>query len=376
MMKNDTTVASTLNTKGWKYFTISKLFSITSPASRSIKKYEEGEIPYVSSGSVNNGIISYLEPKKDEQIEKGNCITVSPLDGSSFYQEEDFLGRGGAGSAISLLYNPNLSKYNALFICTIIKNASQKFDYSDALTSDNLKNLRIKLPIIYTEDGSAFCDASKEYSDKGYTPDWVYMEKYMKETEESVEKTISKFESANRTRKCKISTSEWSNFPIIDFFELSLPKGDLQVKKVVDGKIPLITPSNSNNGLLQRISAKSNSTLYSANVLTVDMFGNAYYQEEDFFVTAHGHVNVLIPKINFNKYLGWFMASTIKSMFSNKYGFADMCTQKVLKKENIILPIDKDKKPNWKYMEDYMKELEKLAHNKIEGLLAAEVCMR
>lgn len=163
----------------WQDFVISKLFEIKSPAKRSIKTYNEGEIPYVSSGSVNNGIISYLDPKDDEELERGNCITVSPLDGSSFYQDDDFLGRGGAGSAISLLYNENLTKYNALFICTIIKISSKKFDYSDALTSDNLDNLKIKLPALHNDDGTFYIDPESKYSDEGYTPDWKYMEKYM-----------------------------------------------------------------------------------------------------------------------------------------------------------------------------------------------------
>lgn len=175
---------------GWKEFQISRVFRISSPASRSIKTYNEGDIPYVSSGSVNNGIISYLEPNEDEDLEKGNCITVSPLDGSSFYQEEDFLGRGGAGSAISLLYNDNLSKYNALFICTVIKIMAQKFDYSDALTSDNLKTLKINLPTQRDKKGEFIVDANKQYSDEGFIPDWDYMSSYMEEIEEKAQRRI------------------------------------------------------------------------------------------------------------------------------------------------------------------------------------------
>ena len=167
----------------WKEFEISRLFIIKSPAARTIKSYSEGEVPYVSSGSFNNGIISYLEPKEGEVLEKGQCITVSPLDGSSFFQEEDFLGRGGAGSAISMLYNKNLTKYNALFICTIIKIVAKRFSYSDALTSDNLKTLKIKLPIKYKENGKADYDLEKKYSDEGFIPDWLGMEEYMKKVE-------------------------------------------------------------------------------------------------------------------------------------------------------------------------------------------------
>ncbi len=179
-----------VNISNWKEFQISRLFKISSPASRSIKTYNEGDVPYVSSGSINNGIISYLEPNKDEELEKGNCITVSPLDGSSFYQEEDFLGRGGAGSAISLLYNDNLTRYNALFICTIIKIMAQKFDYSDALTSDNLNTLKLRLPAQKGENNEFIIDANKKYSDEGFIPDWDYMGTYMDAIEEKAQSRI------------------------------------------------------------------------------------------------------------------------------------------------------------------------------------------
>ena len=184
LMWKEVEIMNRVDISGWKEFQISRVFRISSPASRSIKTYNEGDVPYVSSGSINNGIISYLEPNEDEDLEKGNCITVSPLDGSSFYQEDDFLGRGGAGSAISLLYNDNLSKYNALFICTVIKIMAQKFDYSDALTSDNLKTLKINLPAQKGKNGEFIIDANKQYSDEGFIPDWDYMGSYMEEIEE------------------------------------------------------------------------------------------------------------------------------------------------------------------------------------------------
>ena len=184
-----------IDVSGWKKFAISRLFIIDSPAARTIKTYNEGSIPYVSSGAINNGIISYLEPKDNETLEKGNCITVSPLDGTSFYQENDFLGRGGAGSAISMLYNGSLNKYNALFICTVIKLTAQRFDYSDALTSDNLKNLLISLPAMRDENGTYIIDADKAYSDEGYLPDWNFMSKYMHEIESKAKNRIDLLKS-------------------------------------------------------------------------------------------------------------------------------------------------------------------------------------
>ena len=170
----------------------------------------------------------------------------------------------------------------------------------------------------------------------------------------------------------KIDTTKWENIPVTDLFELSLPKGDIQVKGLQEGTIPLITPSNFNNGLIQRIPEDSKSTLYDKGCLTVDMFGNAYYQEEPFFVTAHGHVNVLIPKKNLSKRAGLFIATSIKSMFIHKYSFNDMCTQKVLKNEKIGLPVTGSHTPDWEYMENYMEKVEDAAKQNLVMLLKTE----
>ena len=175
----------------WVDFEVSRLFIIKSPASRTIKTYTEGNVPYVSSGGVNNGVVSYLEPMKDEELEKGNCITVSPLEGTpAFFQDTDFLGRGGAGSAISMLYNDNLTKYNSLFICTIIKICAAKFNYSDAFTSENLRSLKIPLPAKKNSDGSLYVDKDKLYNDNGFIPDWEFMNEYMAAIEEKSQHRI------------------------------------------------------------------------------------------------------------------------------------------------------------------------------------------
>lgn len=163
-----------INTTDWESFRIGDLFEIKRPKSRSEKNYTEGNVKYVSSGCVNNGVVKYLEPINDEDLDKGKCITVSPLDGSSFWQADDFLGRGGSGASISMLYNKNLNKYNSQFICSIIKRSADKFNYQDLLCGGNLKNLIIKLPV----------DLNSE-------PDWNYMEQYMKNIEEKVKKQIN-----------------------------------------------------------------------------------------------------------------------------------------------------------------------------------------
>lgn len=161
-----------VNTKEWKEFEINTLFIIKRPDARSAKKYEDGKIPFVSSGNFNNGIDSYKKPFEDEALDKGNCITVSPVDGSTFYQENDFLGRGGGGSSIILLYNDNLNKLNGLFLSTIINKTLKKlYEYNNMGNSETIKKEKIKLPIT-TEN----------------KPDWSYMEKFITDIENDYSK--------------------------------------------------------------------------------------------------------------------------------------------------------------------------------------------
>ena len=105
-----------IDVSGWKKFKIEDVFMIKKPDVRSEKYYEEGTVNYVSSGAFNNGVMKCLKPKEGEVLDKGHCITVSPLDGSSFWQENDFLGRGGSGASIALLYNDNLNQLNLSLI--------------------------------------------------------------------------------------------------------------------------------------------------------------------------------------------------------------------------------------------------------------------
>lgn len=146
----------------WGDFVIEDLFEIKRSSARSQSNYEEGEVPFIASGNYNNGVLKYLKPKEDEKLDRGNCITVSPVDGSTFYQKKDFLGRGGAGSSIILLYNSNLNENNGTFIATIIRKICSKYGYNDMGSKETIRKETIKLPV-----------------DRNGEPDYEYMDKYM-----------------------------------------------------------------------------------------------------------------------------------------------------------------------------------------------------
>lgn len=130
---------------------------------------------FVASGGVNNGVTKFCQPKDGEKLDKGNCLTISPVDGSCYYQPVDFLGRGGAGSSIIILYAKSfeLDRFNGLFISKAIsQTASSKYSYGRMASLDRIKRDKVILPV--TELG---------------LPDFDFMSSFMREVESDVLKT-------------------------------------------------------------------------------------------------------------------------------------------------------------------------------------------
>ncbi|WP_456068651.1 restriction endonuclease subunit S [Eubacterium sp.] len=324
-----------IDTKQWKEFVIKDLFTVKRPSARSQANYNDGDIPFVASGNFNNGVLKYLEPKKGEILDAGNCITVSPIDGSSFYQEDDFLGRGGAGSSIILLYNPNLNLYNGYFIATVIRTVCRKYAYSDMANKDTIGAEKIKLPV-----------------DETGNPDFLYMESYMKNLELAVSSSLTDLQSAKKFDiSGELDISSWKLFQISELFNVQkgkrLTKSDMK-----DGKIRFIGASAINNGITAYIS--NNEHLHPQNTITLSYngsIGEAFYQDEMFW--ASDDVNVLYPKFEMNREMAFFIIPLLKTA-GKRYAFIDKWKKEDMEKSKIPLPVDKDGNPDYKYMENYI----------------------
>lgn len=154
-----------LETLHWERFRIGDLFSVTRPCPRSRERYSSGDMPFVASGSLNNGVVGCCSPLPDEHPDRAGCITVSPVDGSSFFQPYDFLGRGGAGSSILILRSNLINMYSGQFIARTISQTCSKYSYGHMGNTNSIKRELIQLPTL--EDG---------------IPDFAYMESYIENT--------------------------------------------------------------------------------------------------------------------------------------------------------------------------------------------------
>ena len=160
-----------------------------------------------------------------------------------------------------------------------------------------------------------------------------------------------------------VEAHEWSYFRIKQLFNVELATGDIKAGECLAGEIPLISSGTLNNGVVEYIDEIGDgvSTIFRGNKITVDMFGQSFYQPDDFFSVSHGRVNVLNPKYEgFNKYHGLFVATVINN---EKYRFSynRACYSGVIDELEIKLPSfaneSGEKEVDWSFIEEFMKSL-------------------
>lgn len=332
-----------IDTSRWKEFIIGGLFEISRPVARSQTKYEDGVVPFVASGNFNNGVTKWCTPQGDEVLDAGNCITVSPLDGSAFYQAEPFLGRGGAGSAILMLRNTNLTELSGLFVSSVIRRSLTKYTYSDQLNSETIEEEMILLPV----------DASDE-------PDWAYMDEYMSAVLSKAEESLAHLRQAD-SDKHALDISGWKKFHLYDetLFDIDMGTKLDRVKMLQSNPdVNFVGRANANNGITARVDSIAGIEPYSAGNMTLSLggeyLGSCFVQPDKFYTSQN--VIVLKPKHEMSFPVKQFIATMVFRESRSYYkAFIDELNRHIKTDFSFYLPVDSMGEPDWVYMEKYMQ---------------------
>ena len=335
-----------MDTSKWKWFRYDEIFDIKSFRGDTLQDLMEGDIPYISAKEDNNGINGYINA---ETYCEGNKITVSRNGsvGISFYQPKRFYPSPD-DVRIFELKDYILTPYIALFLCVLIEKERYRYTYGRKFGTGRMKASLIKLPVT-----------------SGGTPDWQYMETFVKDTiipqlpKKAQKVWLQKYDTKpQQEMKMKLNTDEWKEFFLSELFDVQLTRGDIKADEVEDGNTPLISSGESNNGVVKYITEKGDgiAETFSGNTITLDMFCHANYQEKEYFAVGHGRVNILLPKFELNKYIGLFICTLInREVYRFSYGRAVYST--VAEKMIIRLPVTPEGTPDWQFTEDYIKSL-------------------
>lgn len=280
-------------------------------------------INFVSRTSKNNGVSAKIRKLKDIEPTPAGTITVS-LGGSvleTFIQPEPFY----SGYHIyCLTAKIELTDEEKLFYCSCISANRNRYNYGRQ-ANRTLRDLLIP-----------------DYSE---IPEWVR------------KADIHQYDDASLPYLKKatpvLNTSNWQRFKLEELFELKKGKR-LTKANMIEGDLPFIGAIDSNNGYRQFIGQKS---IHTGNTITVNYNGSvaeAFYQPNPFW--ASDDVNVLYPKFEMNQYNALFIASLLKNE-KYRFNYGRKWHLERMKVSEIKLPVDNDNKPDFKFMENFIKTL-------------------
>ena len=163
---------------------------------------------------------------------------------------------------------------------------------------------------------------------------------------------------------------EWKEFFIggdEGIFDIKATSSGIDKNKLLEikGDIPYITRSNINNGIDMFVGSKQSKEyeIDMGNVITIGLdTQTVFYQREQFYTGQN--IQVLNNKA-LNKEISLFIIPLLKIQMK-KFNWGSMgATLTRLRRTKILLPIDSQSNPNWQFMEDYIKQEQKIQAGKI-----------
>jgi hypothetical protein len=287
------------------------------------EKSDKDSIAFVSRSDYNNGISAFVKKIKTVSPNNSNTISVA-LSGSSvlasFYQAEPYY----SGYHIAVLTpRKKMTQIEMMFYAFCIKSNRYRYNFGRQ-ANKTLKNILIP------------AEMPKEFSKNI-----------------SINNLATVNENSITNKAIELNTAKWKWFRYDELF--TLKKGRRITKaNIIDGNLPFVAAIDGNNGIRQYINSVP---LHEGNTITVNYNGSvgiAFYQVNPYW--ASDDVNVLYPKFELNRFIGFFLITLIrKEIFRFNYGRKWYLER--MEESRIKLPITSKKSPDWKLMEDYIKSL-------------------
>lgn len=350
-----------LKIKEWKPFKVSKIFTMLN--GKGITKGEifdnQGDFTVVQSGEENNGVMGYIDldycKKKGYIYSEKPCLTVA-RSGSAGFVSFQICGCVVGDSAKILLLHDDIATIEIYTFCQTVLMANKfKYAYGRKVTEFKYLNDLIDLPIKQNLDQTPFIDKTCKYSDEGYVPDWEFMKNYIKSLHHKQLTTKNKVGFVPN-----LNIKKWGEFKIDELFSV-LTKGKCSdASSLVDGDdINYIGAKYKDNGVMKTCSLNNNIEFVS-NGNCIAMIGQgegsagyAIYLNENFI----GATSLNLGYADWiNPYTAIFVVTILCKEY-DKYSFGRSWTGDRLKKTIIKLPITQKGKPDWDFMENYIKSL-------------------
>jgi hypothetical protein len=284
-----------------------------------------GGVPFVSRKMGDNGISAYIAPIKGLKPSPAGLLTCA-LGGngvmSTFLQEDHFY----SGRDMALL-KPliKMTKQELLYYAYCLVSNRYRFSYGRQ-ANRTLKNILV--------------------------PSLEELPPYVNITETTIYEGCEK--PAHPQSPQELAIGDWKYFTLGSLFDVV--KGQRLTKaNMLQGTLPYIGASDASNGVTARVGQKA---IYQGNTITVSYDGSiaeAFYQPDDYW--ASDAVNVLKPKgFKLTPAVALFICTVIR-MEKYRFNYGRKWQLDRMREAEIKLPATKSLKPDFAFMERYIKSL-------------------
>jgi len=290
------------------------LFDIHSGDYHATNELDSGDIPLISCGESNNGVIGYYDIP-DEKTHK-EVITVA-YNGQPLTTKFHPYKFGAKDDVAVLIPRTPLSSKTQIYIAVVLSQLQWRYSYGRKCFRTKLNNVEIPLPCI--ERGGVISideDAIAVLFPKEY-------HHFIPTKSSSGIKELPKL--------------NWHPFNIANVFHLD--RGDFHSLADVDsGSFMTVSRVADNNGVVGYYDRPTGAKLYSKGHITVSTVGgDAFVQLSDFIATDN--VIVCTPKILLRLTTLYFLVFMLNRQ-KWRYSYGRQCYQAKLERAIIYLPIN------------------------------------
>jgi hypothetical protein len=157
-------------------------------------------------------------------------------------------------------------------------------------------------------------------------------------------------------KKVQLNERAWQWFRYDDLLEIEIGKGPLvqSEEHETSGKTPYISTTTSDNGICYFCDEVPTHPAGRITISNDGSVGEAFYQDQPF--VASYKVNVLLPRFKCNASIAMFLI-TLMRREKYRYSYARKWGLERMRISRIKLPVNGSGKPDWKFMEHFVKSL-------------------
>ena len=305
---------------------IEELFRVESGDFHATKELDVGEIPLVSCGDTNNGLVGYFDIPKEKTY--SHCLTVAynglPL--LAKFHPYRFGAKDDVGVVVP---REPLREVTLFYVAALLNRMTWRYSYGRKCFKQKLLRVNLSVPVMSVGDG--------EHIDEE-----AIAQVFPREFSSFIPQ-----KAGSTTRDPRVEPNGWRAVSIVELFDIE--RGDFHSISALDaGDYLTISRTSDNNGVVGRFAAPEGARVYPPGRITVSTVGgDAFVQLHEFIATDN--VIICTPKVPLSSGALFFLAFMLNRQ-KWRYSYGRQCYKTKFGGIEIVLPVTETGEIDGAYM--------------------------